>query len=115
MPSTTTNHRPRRATPSNKRNLSIMLRHPFKVQVSCSNHGGAGGGGSGQSSSASKNTAGGDTSRREPATIKARHVGEAEENDDEMPLLSRVPTISKEWSLSRWIPGSGLMSDPEPC
>jgi hypothetical protein len=96
------------STPPNRSSTSSkkkMLRRPFKVRVSigdCSNQGGGGGGR--ESGTCDK---GG-----EQGTVKL--LQDTDDENDEMPLLGGDP-ISKEWSLRGWIPGSGMLSDTEPC
>lgn len=92
--------KPNRPSTTSSKKMKI-LRRPFKVRVSIGDYSNQGVGGSGKI-----NVDGG-----EQDTIKLLLLGDDE--NDEMPLLG--DPNSKEWSLSRWIPGSGLLSDPEPC
>jgi hypothetical protein len=93
-----------------------MFRHPFQVRVSCSSlegaAGGGGGGGDGKSGTSNKINIGG--GRGQQDTIKLLLLDTTDDENDEMPLLSRDSSSLKEWTLRRWIPGSGLLSDPEP-
>jgi hypothetical protein len=93
---------PNRSSTSSKKKI---LRRPFKVRVSIGDYSNQVGG-SGGSGTRGK---GG-----EQGTVKL--LLDTDDENDEMPLLLLGgDPISTEWSLSRWIPGSGMLSDTEPC